>query len=152
MSKLPLVSVIVLSFNRREETLRAMESLAKQDYKSVEVILLDNGSVDGTSSAVATAFPSVKIFRLPKNYGDWEGRSIALENCSGEFIVCLDDDAWIEPDCISVLVDSMLADPTLALVQPKVYDPETNFVFGDQNCDVEHFAANFLGGAAIYRA
>jgi GT2 family glycosyltransferase len=113
---------------------------------------LDNASHDGTGDEVRQRFPNIKLLCMPKNYGDWEGRDIALANAGGEYVFCMDDDAWIDHDVIATLVARMQSEPELAVIQPTVCDPIKNITYGGVNLDKEHYCANFLGGAAMYRA
>jgi GT2 family glycosyltransferase len=150
-----LVSVVVLSFNRKEETLRCLAAVAKQTYAHLELVVLDNGSSDGSADAVAIAFPQATLFRMPKNYGDWQGRDIAAWNCRGDYLLFLDNDAEPQPDTIAKLVERMEAEPELAVVEAKVMDPETGEPEGvgdaPELADVDHYKASFLGGASLIR-
>ena len=151
----PLVSVLVLSYNRRQCTLECLESVRRQTYRPIEMVVLDNGSRDGSADAVAAEFPEATLIRMPCNYGDWEGRDIAAANCRGEFLFSLDNDATAEPDLVEKLVARMRLEPEVAAVQPRVVDPKTFEVedagISTQFCEQEHYRASFLGGAALFR-
>ncbi len=151
--KNPRVSAIVLSYNRRDETLKCLTSLKEQDYATLEIVVVDNGSKDGSADAIQDGFPRVRLIRLPKNYGDWEGRDIALCNCTGEYVLCIDNDAVMEKTVVSKMVCAMENDPLLAVVEPRVVDPKSGEPFSVSRDWVErdHYRANFLGGAALYR-
>ena len=133
-----LVSAIVLSYNRKEETLRCLGSL-----------LLDNGSKDGSDDAVAESFPKVTLIRMPKNYGDWEGRDIGLRNCHGNYIVCIDNDAVLDPTVIKTMIKYMQEDNCLAVIEPAVVDPDSGNTYScpPNISKLNHYRANFLGGA-----
>ncbi len=150
-----LVSVLIVTRNRRGDLLRSLESIRSQTYKPLEIVVLDNGSTDDTIAAIEEAFPEVRLLKMPKNYGDWEGRDIALRNCSGEYLFSFDDDAVTEPDAISSLINIMECNPLLAVIQPKVIDPESGEAyavgFDSDWKERTHYKANFLGGAALYR-
>lgn len=82
----PLVSIVILTWNRRSYVLKALESVAKQPYRPLEIILVDSVSTDGTVQAVQKNYPEVRIIRLHRNLGAVEGRNIALANCRGDII------------------------------------------------------------------
>lgn len=151
----PLVSAIVLSFNRREETLACLTALHGQTYPALEVVVLDNASTDGSPEAIAHQFPGVRLIRMPRNYGDWEGRDIAARNCGGQYLFILDSDAVVEPDCIEQLVARAEAEPELAVVQPRIADAASgepyNMGFGRARTDREFYRHSFHGCAALIR-
>jgi GT2 family glycosyltransferase len=151
-----LVSVIVLSFNRKEETLRCLEAVTKQTYTHIELVVLDNGSTDGSAEAVALQYPQARLFRMPKNYGDWQGRDIAAMNCRGAYLMFLDNDAKPELDTIQRLVERIEIEPELAVIEAKVIDPNTGTPEGVGDtpalADIDHYKASFLGGASLIRS
>jgi glycosyltransferase involved in cell wall biosynthesis len=94
----PLVSVIIPTFNRRDSVLRALESVARQTYPTVEVIVADDCSTDGTVEAIAQRqfrMP-VHIVRLPENQGPASARNSAITQAGGKYVALLDsDDVWL---------------------------------------------------------
>ncbi len=152
----PLVSVVVLSFNRRACTLECLASVRSQTYRPLEVVVLDNGSSDGSAEAIESEFPEVRLIRMPRNYGDWEGRDIAAANCRGEYLFLLDNDAVAQPDTIATLVTRMEHEPELAVAQARVVDPVTGHLegaeVGGRPIESDHYRASFLGGASLIRA
>jgi GT2 family glycosyltransferase len=121
----------------------------------METVVLDNASQDGSAEAIAEAFPEVQLVRMPKNYGDWEGRDIGAANCHGEYLFSLDNDAIAEPDTVEKLVARMEREPELAVAQTRVVDPKTGEAEGVGGkaslADIDHYRATFLGGAAMIR-
>lgn len=91
------VALVTPVFNRRETTLQSLRSLARIDKSGldVEIIVVDDGSTDGTSQAVSEEFPEVTIFKgdgsLHYAAGTNRGIEIALKN-KAEYIVCINDD------------------------------------------------------------
>ena len=144
-----LVSAIVLSYNRKEDTLKCLESLNKQSYPNIEIVILDNGSKDGSADAIAESFPKYTLIRMPKNYGDWEGRDIGLRNCHGNYIVCIDNDAILNPTVIKTMINYMQEDNCLAVIEPAVVDPDSGQTYScpPNISKLNHYRANFLGGA-----
>ncbi len=151
-----LVSVIVLSYNRMKETLECLKSLEAQTYAKREIIVLENNSTDGSREALEAWSDRVKLVLMPRNHGDWEGRDIALEYCRGEYIIIVDNDAVIEPECIAKLVEALEADRKLACVQPKIVDTLTgtpyNPGFGREQADTRFYKAVFHGCVTMFRA
>ncbi|MCF8241886.1 MAG: glycosyltransferase family 2 protein [Melioribacteraceae bacterium] len=95
----PLVTVNILSYNRIEELRNTLTKVFDQDYKNIEVIVVDNASADGSPEMVEKEFPNVKLIKLEKNIGI-AGWNRGFEIAKGEFVLVLDDDAY--PDITSL--------------------------------------------------
>jgi len=151
----PRVSAVVLSYNRCEETLTCLASLARQSCPNLEPVVLDNGSKDDSVAAIRREFPEFRLICMPRNYGDWEGRDIAARNCDGDYLMMVDNDAVMEPDTIEKLVGVMESDSRIGVVQARVVDPDTGLPEGmgryPDRVNVSHYRATFLGGAALIR-
>lgn len=91
------VSVVIPSFNRLRQVGRAIESAFRQTYQPFEVILVDDGSVDGTCEWVSRVFPSVKILRKLENVGGSAARNLGARAAKGDYLAFLDsDDEWLD--------------------------------------------------------
>lgn len=102
------VSVLVLTYNRKEFLKRCLESILAQTFSHFELILVDNGSADGTSSVCerfAKLDNRVKYLHVPKNIGISHGRNVALSAARGEFITMVDDDDFCDPGMLEFLVN-----------------------------------------------
>ncbi|GAG23388.1 unnamed protein product, partial [marine sediment metagenome] len=62
----PLVSIQIVTWNRKKELVRAIESTLNQTYPNVEIVVVDNASTDGTAQAIAQQFPQVRLGQLHK--------------------------------------------------------------------------------------
>jgi GT2 family glycosyltransferase len=109
----PQVTAVVLSWNGKERTLAALRSLASVGYEPFSVLVVDNGSTDGSADAVASAHPGVTLVRLPENVGFAGGMNAgiraALERGAGA-VVTLNNDMEVEPGFVGPLVDALAAD------------------------------------------
>jgi len=77
----PLVTVNILSYNRKDELRNTLTKVYEQDYKNIEVIVVDNASNDGSSEMVIKEFPNAQLIQLEKNIGiaGWnEGFKVAI--------------------------------------------------------------------------
>ncbi|MCL0096020.1 glycosyltransferase family 2 protein [Thermodesulfovibrionales bacterium] len=120
----PLISVAIVTWNRRQYVLRAIESVFKQPYRPIEVVVVDSASSDGTVEAIEEAYPEVRVIRLHRNMGCPEGRNVALANCAGEIIFSLDDDAWLIPTTLNLCVERFRQEPSLGLIACQILAPE----------------------------
>ena len=103
-----LVSVYIPTYNRLNLLKRAIESVRKQSYKNLEIIIVDDGSKDGTVEyleAISKVDKRIIYFLKKKNTGACESRNIALKNASGYFITGLDDDDYFLENRIEKFVN-----------------------------------------------
>ena len=79
MNSPPRVAAVVLNYNGREVTLQALASLTAMSYPRCDLLVVDNGSTDGSFAAVAAAFPAVEQVRTERNLGPAGGVNLGLE-------------------------------------------------------------------------
>ena len=118
----PLVSIAILTWNRRQYVLKAIESVLKQPYRPIEIVVVDSASTDGTVKAIRKNYPAVRIIKLHRNLGAVEGRNIALANCRGDIIFSLDDDARILPITLSFCVEQFITDQNLGVIACRILE------------------------------
>lgn len=122
---MPLVSIIIPTFNRKKELLRLLDSLSKQVYPAsrLEVIVVDDHSPDGTVEAVRELFPYVHIFRHDRERWVSAARNTGIDNSHGEFLLFIDDDNVMDPNCIVELIGTFqdLDRPKVGLVGPLMF-------------------------------
>ena len=95
---MPLVSVIMPTFNRKKTILRAINSVLNQTYTNYEIIIIDDGSNDGTVEVInALKNDKIRLYVQSHNQGANVARNIGIKNAKGEYIAFLDsDDEWFE--------------------------------------------------------
>jgi GT2 family glycosyltransferase len=120
----PLVISLILSSNRKDDTLECIDSLKMNDYDAHKIILLDNQSTDGTVDAVLAVQPAVQIIELVENRGyagnNNVGIKIALEQ-GADWILIANDDTDFAPDCLAKMVEVGNSDATIGILGPMVY-------------------------------
>jgi GT2 family glycosyltransferase len=100
----PLVSVVIPSWNGRHHLEQCLPSLVRQSYQPLEIIVVDNGSDDGTVEWLRQAWREVKVLDLPENIGFAAGVNAGLEVALGRYIALLNNDTEAEPDWIDQLI------------------------------------------------
>lgn len=96
---LPLISVIVPVYNMERYLDKCVDSILNQTYKNIEIILVDDGSVDNSPQICdryANDFDNVKVIHK-ENKGQSSARNVGLDVCQGEYIGFVDSDDWISP-------------------------------------------------------
>jgi len=117
----PTVLVSVLNWNRRDDLKQTLETLLRQTYEPKELLVIDNGSTDGSLERLKTHFPSVKTIFLPKNIGV-SARNKAFQNTKVDYIFQFDNDsAPKNPDYIKKAVDFLEKYPHIDAICPRVY-------------------------------
>jgi glycosyltransferase involved in cell wall biosynthesis len=111
----PAVSVVIPTFNRRPWLAKTLASVNSQTSADHEIVLVDDGSTDGTAEWVRRTFPEVRVMRLARNQGPAAARNHGIERARGELIAFLDsDDLWRE-DYLETLT-AEFRDPRVVLV------------------------------------
>ncbi len=103
ISNQPLVSVLMLAWNRKEEVEIGLKEMRKMTYPKIEFVLVDNGSTDGTTQMVYEQFPEVNVVRLHTNTG-MTGYNVGLATARGKYVIMLDDDSHLAPDAVAKMV------------------------------------------------
>ena len=118
-------AIIVLSHNKKDEVLACLESVSHLNYSSYEVVVVDNGSTDGSPTAIQKKFPGYHLIQSPQNLGAIQGRNLGMhyveENLCPEYVLFLDDDAEIGPDALSVCIDWLSQHKDTGIVCGKTY-------------------------------
>lgn len=115
----PLVTIGIPTYERAETLGRALASALGQSHTSLEVIISDNGSRDGTEAvcrAAAAADERVRYVRHERNRGSTFNFNYLFASCRGDYVMMLADDDWLDPDYVAACVAVLRAEPTAALV------------------------------------
>ena len=117
----PVISVVITNYNRCEDLQAAIRSVKEQGYPNVEIVVVDNASVDGSRSLLASAFPDVTVIALNRNVG-MHGYSVGFQHCNGAFIFQMDNDSMMpDSNVLSEVVKRFKDGPTdLAVVATRV--------------------------------
>jgi GT2 family glycosyltransferase len=118
------VAIIILNWNGREDTIECLTSLQDMTYPHTEIILVDNGSMDGSVQAVSARFPEVHIIETGRNLGFTGGNNVGLTyalTTDADYVMLLNNDTVLPPDFLEPLVDYAEANPRAGVVGPKIY-------------------------------
>lgn len=166
------ISVVVVNWNSKADLAACLRSLAVQSEQEFQVIVVDNGSTDGSVEMVREEFSSVTLVATGENLGFAEGCNRGIAVAEGEWVATLNNDAVAAPEWIAELRRAVAAgDPWLGMLQSKIVFRErtdrTNstgvLLFGDASAKDRHYdvpveeanapAEIFCtsAGAALYR-
>lgn len=120
----PRVTISILSYERKDTLRGALRSALDQRYQDLEVLVVDNGSTDGTSQMVREEFPSVKLVRLDENIG-CAARNEGIEAASGDVVVTIDNDVLLlGTECIPEIVARLYESSSTACISFKILTGE----------------------------
>lgn len=124
MKTWPRVEIIVLNWNGGETTLSCLGSLARLDYPAFEVVVVDNGSTDGSVHAIGERFPEVILIENEKNLGFTGGNNVGLSRALAvglDYALLLNNDTEVAPDLLHLLIEAFEADPVIGIAGPTIY-------------------------------
>ncbi|UCD36943.1 MAG: glycosyltransferase family 2 protein [Fidelibacterota bacterium] len=122
--KEPAVTVIVLNWNGRELLLQCLESLNRLDYSNYSILVVDNGSSDGSAAAVREAYSHVQLLTLPENLGYARGNNAGLSEVlrgNPDWIMFLNNDTEVDPQLLTNLITGADRYPDGGIFGPKIY-------------------------------
>ena len=119
------VTIVIPVYNTEKYIKKCLDSILEQTYEAYEIIIIDDGSTDGSSQICDTYAKKNKKIRVihTKNNGAYVARKIAIENAQGDCITFVDSDDWIEKDMLEELVKLMeKEDADLSVIMRKSGD------------------------------
>lgn len=121
-----LISVVILTYNGEEKITTALNSVFRQTYDNIEVIIVDNASKDGTIEKIQklkieNQKIKVKIIKNKENIG-FAGHNIGIGHSKGEFIFCMNQDVVLDKDFIANALMVVRQDKKIGALQPKMMD------------------------------
>ena len=123
------ITAIIVGYNSSDSIERALRSIFDsrglgEDAMEVETIVVDNASSDGTADLVRRRFPAVRLIEPGGNLGFARACNLAAQQSEGDFILLLNPDAWVDPDCVALLRSAMEKEEKLAWASPRLYYPD----------------------------
>jgi len=114
------VSIIIVNWNGLVHLATCLDSLTGQTFRDFEVILVDNGSSDGSVAFLQEQYPWVRVIALTENTGFATGNNRGFEHARGEYIVALNNDTRAEPDWLENLVRVADSLPQVGMVASRI--------------------------------
>ncbi len=120
----PHVSIVIVTWNGKRQTLQCLTSLEKVRHNSLklDIVVVDNGSTDGTREALAKDFPSILVISLPTNRGFTGGSNVGISQAlrdGSDYVWLLNNDTYIAKNALSLL--GVFDDPLVGIAGSKIY-------------------------------
>ncbi|MFH0936996.1 MAG: glycosyltransferase family 2 protein [Candidatus Daviesbacteria bacterium] len=115
-----IVSVVIPNWNGLEHLKDCLPSIKTQTQKSLEVIIIDNGSTDKSVDYIKQYFPDFRIIELKKNLGFAAAVNLGVKKSLGKYIVLLNNDTKLDKNCLKNLLLAAKQHPEVGLVTAKI--------------------------------
>lgn len=139
----PRVVAVVLTWNDTEMAGACLESVLASDYPNMEVVLVDNGSLEPCGEQLKAQFPEIDLVALPKNRGFTGGGNAGFQRSfelGADYVHLIGNDSTLAPNTISELVEVMENDASVGAVGPLLFEPtapeqprRVQFYYGELN-------------------
>lgn len=120
MNKKPLVSVIIVNWNGEKIIKNSIQSILKQSYQPIELIVVDNNSSDKSVTIIQSFKKKVTLIQSGVNTGYAGGNNLGFSVAKGKYILLFNSDAFAESDFLASLVDEIEKKPSVSVLQPKL--------------------------------
>jgi GT2 family glycosyltransferase len=119
------ISIVIVAWNAKRYLELCLESLlAAATRRSMETIVVDNASSDGTAEMIATRFPWVKLIKSQENLGFSRGNNVGIRQAKGQYIALVNPDVIVLRGCLDALADFLDQNPKVGNVGPRVLNPD----------------------------
>ncbi len=135
----PRTAVIILNWNNREMTASCIRSVLAMDGGGYKVVVVDNGSTDGSAHLLAQEFPEATVLAQARNLGFAAGCNVGMRYAllhRADYILLLNNDTYVAKDFLVELLARISSDARTAVVCPKIY-------FGDQRDQLWYAGGDF---------
>lgn len=114
------VAIVIVNLNGKHYLERCLTSVFTQTYPRFEVVLVDNGSTDGSVAFVRRHFPSTHVIEAGDNLGFAKANNVGIRATDTPLVATLNNDTWVEPDWLEQLVRVMESDPHIGTCASKM--------------------------------
>jgi GT2 family glycosyltransferase len=119
------ISVVIVGWNAKHYLELCLESLAATPpCRSMETLVVDNASTDGSAEMIESRFPWVKLIKSSENLGFAKGNNLAIRQCQGRYIALVNPDVIVFPGCLDALAEFLDQNPKVGNVGPRVFNPD----------------------------
>jgi GT2 family glycosyltransferase len=119
------ISVVIVGWNAKHYLELCLESMAAAPpRRSIEIIVVDNASADGSAEMIESRFPYVKLIRSTENLGFAKGNNVGIRQCQGRNIALVNPDVIVFSGCLDALADFLDENPKVGNVGPRVLNPD----------------------------
>ena len=146
-----LASVIVVSYNNRNYLGNCLDSVLRTLPLGCEVLVLDNGSNDGSANFVEEGYPKIKVFCNASNLGFAGGNNLVADSAFGEYLVFLNPDTTVEAGWLETLLAPLQACPQVGLATSQILLMDTPNIINTCGNEIHLSGLTLCRGAGLKR-
>jgi len=120
MTPPPLISIVILNWNGKDQLSPCIQSVKRQIYPNLEILIVDNASADGSIESIHHLFHDLRLILNSENLGYGGGNNRGIQEAKGKYIFVLNNDTEIERECVEWLWKCMESDEKIGMTTPKI--------------------------------
>ncbi|RJP64118.1 MAG: glycosyltransferase family 2 protein [Candidatus Abyssobacteria bacterium SURF_17] len=120
LAKEPRVTIVVVNYNCSPYVEKCLGSLLEQSYSNIEILVVDNASTDGSAEQIESNYPDIRLVKAAANRGFSAAVNTGITSSTGDLIVVLNIDAWVDRDFVRELAAALLEEPAAGMAAPKM--------------------------------
>lgn len=156
----PHISVVILNWNGRDDTLACLASVERISYPAMQVIVVDNGSSDDSAAAIRRAFPRVELIETQQNLGFAGGNNVGIRRAleaGADYVLLLNNDTEVDEELLNAFLEAAQRHPDAGAFSGKIYfhaDPTRIWYAGARwNAEAtcfDHVGEGMIDRGAVY--
>lgn len=115
-----MISIIIANYNKKDLLKKCLDSIRGQDYKDIEIIVIDNASIDGSVQIVREFYPEVRLICNTKNLLFCKAYNQGIDASKGSFILCLNNDVVLDKSYLKEVLNAIGLDTGIGMVSGKI--------------------------------
>lgn len=121
-----MLSIIIVNYKTSAEIAVCLQSIVQHEknFRKYEIVIVDNDSHDDGLENISRSYSFIKILRAPRNGGFAYANNIGINNSSGEYILLLNPDTYIQDNSIEKLYDRIRNDSSIDIIGPQLLNPD----------------------------
>ncbi len=142
----PKISIIILNWNGKKDTLECLSSVEKVDYSNFEILLVDNGSADDSVNAIRERYPHLRIIETKENLGFAEGNNVGIREAlakGAEYLFLLNNDTIVDPNILNAFMAEMQKHKSTGVLGAKTY-------LFDEPTKLDHFGGMWNAKKGVF--
>ncbi len=152
------IDVIIVNFNNWRDTLKCIDSVLQNEQSAIhpeQIIVVDNGSTDGSFERIFHEFPEINVLSLAKNIGFAGANNVGIRmalNDKAEYVFLLNNDATVLPDTISSLVRTYENDERIGIVGATILNYQNPTIIDNMGANINYWtgSSRFLNHGSFY--
>lgn len=123
---MPIVSFIIVNWNGKLFLKQCIDAISRQSNHDFEIIVIDNGSTDGSAAFIEESYPQVMLVKLDRNYGFTGGNIEGLCHANGRYVALINNDAILPCDWLQLMIDAFNTDTKIGFCSSRIVIAGTN--------------------------